>query len=137
MILNDFFASVFTGKYSSHTNEVEKGKGRDWEDEEPPIVRKKSVLRTSKEPEGAQTCGDLMRSIHAFGGNCWMKWLNHYPLYLRSCEVEKSGEVSADWKRENITCICKKEKMEDPVNYSPVSLISAQDVMEQILQKQC
>jgi len=28
--LNDFFASVFTGKRSSHTAQVTEGKGRDW-----------------------------------------------------------------------------------------------------------
>ncbi|KAK4821892.1 hypothetical protein QYF61_004408 [Mycteria americana] len=37
-VLNDFFASVFTGKCSSHTTQVTEGKGRDWENEEPPIV---------------------------------------------------------------------------------------------------
>jgi len=37
-VLNGFFASVFTGKSSSHTTQVTKGKGRDWENEEPPAV---------------------------------------------------------------------------------------------------
>ena len=37
-VLNDFFASVFTGKCSSHTAQVAEGKGRDWENEEPPTV---------------------------------------------------------------------------------------------------
>ena len=32
------FASVFTGKCSSHTAQVAEGKGRDWENEEPPTV---------------------------------------------------------------------------------------------------
>ena len=35
-VLNDFFASVFTSKCSSHTAQVAKGKGRDWENGEPP-----------------------------------------------------------------------------------------------------
>ena len=30
-VLNDFFASVFTGKCSSHTAQGAEGKGRDWE----------------------------------------------------------------------------------------------------------
>jgi len=42
-VLNDFFASVFTGKYSSHTAEVAEGKGRDWENEEPPTVGENQV----------------------------------------------------------------------------------------------
>ncbi|GAB0202809.1 mitochondrial enolase superfamily member 1 [Grus japonensis] len=33
-VLNDFFASVFTSKCSSHTTQVTEGKGRDWENEE-------------------------------------------------------------------------------------------------------
>ena len=37
-VLNDFFASVFTGKCSSHTAQVAEGKSRDWENEEPPTI---------------------------------------------------------------------------------------------------
>jgi len=37
-VLHDFCASVFTGKCSSHTARVADGKGRDWENEEPPTV---------------------------------------------------------------------------------------------------
>jgi len=37
-ILNDFFASVFTGKSSSHTTQVTEDKDRDWENEELPTV---------------------------------------------------------------------------------------------------
>ena len=33
-VLNNFFASVFTSKCSSHTAQVAEGKGRDWENEE-------------------------------------------------------------------------------------------------------
>ncbi|GAB0188489.1 mitochondrial enolase superfamily member 1 [Grus japonensis] len=36
--LNDFFASVFTGKCSSHTTHVTEGKGRVWKNAEPPTV---------------------------------------------------------------------------------------------------
>lgn len=38
-----FFASVFTGKSSSPTAEIMEGKGRDWENEEPPIVGEDQV----------------------------------------------------------------------------------------------
>ena len=37
-VLNDFFASVFNSKYSSHIVQVAEGKGGDWENEEPPTV---------------------------------------------------------------------------------------------------
>jgi len=36
-VLNDF-ASVFTSKCSSHIAQVPGGKGRDWENDEPPTV---------------------------------------------------------------------------------------------------
>ncbi|GAB0194936.1 hypothetical protein GRJ2_001958900 [Grus japonensis] len=37
-VLNNFFASVFTGKCLSHTAQVTEGKGRYWENEELPTV---------------------------------------------------------------------------------------------------
>ncbi|KFV18118.1 hypothetical protein N340_13754, partial [Tauraco erythrolophus] len=42
-VLNDFFVSVFTGKISSCTAQVTAGKGRDWENEEPPTVGEDQV----------------------------------------------------------------------------------------------
>ncbi|GAB0184151.1 mitochondrial enolase superfamily member 1 [Grus japonensis] len=38
-----FFASVFTSKGSSHTTQVAEGKGRNWENEEPPTVGEDQV----------------------------------------------------------------------------------------------
>ncbi|GAB0180075.1 mitochondrial enolase superfamily member 1 [Grus japonensis] len=38
-----FFASFFTGKCSSHTTQVTEGKGRDWENAEPPTVGEDQV----------------------------------------------------------------------------------------------
>ncbi|GAB0178824.1 mitochondrial enolase superfamily member 1 [Grus japonensis] len=37
-VLNDSFASVFTGKCLSYTTQVAEGEGRDWENAEPPTV---------------------------------------------------------------------------------------------------
>ena len=42
-VLNDFFASVFTGKCLSLTAQTAEGKGRDWENEEPPTVGEHQV----------------------------------------------------------------------------------------------
>ncbi|GAB0181499.1 glypican-5 [Grus japonensis] len=51
-VLNDFFASVFTGKRLRHIDQVTEGKGKDWENEEPPTVGEDQVrddLRNLKE----------------------------------------------------------------------------------------
>jgi len=42
-VFNDFFASVFTNKYFSHTTQVAEGKGRDWEKAESPTVGEDQV----------------------------------------------------------------------------------------------
>jgi len=42
-VLNDFFASVFTGKCPSHTTQVTDGKGGDWRNEEPPTAAEDQV----------------------------------------------------------------------------------------------
>ncbi|GAB0207625.1 hypothetical protein GRJ2_003228200 [Grus japonensis] len=42
-VLDDFFASVFTGKCFSYTVQVTEGKGRDWENAEPPTVGEDQV----------------------------------------------------------------------------------------------
>lgn len=37
-VFKEFFTSVFTGKCSSQPHKSEKGKGRDWENEELTVV---------------------------------------------------------------------------------------------------
>jgi len=42
-ILNNFFASVFTGSLSSHTTPVDGLQGRDWGSKDPPTVREDQI----------------------------------------------------------------------------------------------
>ena len=68
-VLNDFFTSVFTGKCSSHTTQVAEGKGRDWENEEPPTAGEDQVrdhlrnLKVHKSTRRDELCLALGPSI--------------------------------------------------------------------------
>ena len=62
-VLNDFFASAFTGKGSNHTTQVAGCKGRGYENEEPPTVGEDQVrdhLRNMK----VRNPWDQLKSIH-------------------------------------------------------------------------
>lgn len=56
--LNNVFASIFTSRASSHTQQITEGKGSDWGNEEPHSVKEEQVperlrnVKMYKQPHG-------------------------------------------------------------------------------------
>ncbi|GAB0209084.1 mitochondrial enolase superfamily member 1 [Grus japonensis] len=107
-VLNDFFASVFTGKCLSHTAQVTEG--RDWENAEPPTV-------------GEDQVQEYLRNLKV-----------HKAMGPDEMHLQVLRELADEVARPLSIIFFKKGTKEDPGNYRPVSLTSVPGkIMEQTL----
>jgi len=110
-VLNNFFALVFTGKYSSHTAHFTESKGRDWENEEPLTTAEDEVRDHLRSLKVHKSLGH-----HEVNPRILREMADEVakPLSIISEKSWQSGEVPGDWKRGNITSILKKGKKRRP-----------------------
>jgi len=130
-LLNAFFASVFTAKFSPQASQTPEVREKGYRKEDLPSVEQNCVRDYLSNLDAHKSMGP--NGMHPRVLRKLVDVIAE-PLSIIFERSWRKGEVYEDRRKANVTPIFKKGKKEDPGNYGPVSLTSIQGkVLEQLI----